>query len=138
MRRLLTFLGNKLKYFFILFLTVSLWGHDITHVDTTHTYFLGHEINSRSNTKHPFDWFLNLEGQYEYKKGINPLVLFYISTERDDDTVFNAHKVRVQSDYFFIEDHVDEEHKVRVFSTGAHYKWNVFKLGYGAFIDKDP
>lgn len=126
-----------LKYLLIFISCSLLWAEDSTTFDTIHVYDISHHINTRSNKSTPFDWFANIDTKYEYTKGINPEFRFYASTERDDDTVFNAHIVRIQSDYFFVEDNVDEEHSVNTFSVGAHHKWQMLKAGYAVSIEHD-
>jgi len=127
-----------IRYLIILTALNSMaWCCDSTKADISHIYELSHHINTRSNWESDhFDWFGNVEGKYEYTKGINPEVKLYVSSERDSDTIFNAHLIRLQSDYFFIEDNVDEEHNINIFSVGLHYRWNVLKVGYAATIDR--
>lgn len=132
-----------MKYVLLIFLALTTaWAHDTTKVDsvqkdTTHVFDISHHLNTRSNEGTPFDWFLNIDGKYKYTKGIHPSVRLYVSRERDDDTLFTHHIFRVESDYFFVEDHVDEEHRVNAFSSGIHYKWQWLKAGYAMTIDQD-
>jgi len=92
---------------------------------------VSHFFNSRNSDEgNTFDWVVDLRVSQKYNMGWNPEFNTQVSTERDKGERHNAYLVHHATDYYFIRDRVDTEHKLYLFEYGVHYTWLDIKHGY--------